>query len=71
MCVCVCVRDPLCDNPAKVIFYDLLFSTKKNHPSYGKEHSVKILPLYLYYWRKVMSNIEMNGRNQTLMLVIS
>ncbi len=30
----------------KSFFCDLLFSTK-NHTSYGKEHSVKILPLYL------------------------
>ncbi len=28
--VCVRVCDPLCENPAKVIFCDLLFSTKKN-----------------------------------------
>jgi len=33
--------DPLCENPAKVFFFcDLLFS-------YGKEHSVKNVPLYL------------------------
>ncbi len=31
----------------KSFFCDLLFSTKKNHPSYGTEHSVKILLLYL------------------------
>ncbi len=30
----------------KSFFCDLLFSTKK-HPPYGKEHSVKIEPLYL------------------------
>ncbi len=47
VCVCVCVYDPLCENPAKVIFCDLLFSAKINHPSYGKEHSVKIEPSYL------------------------
>ncbi len=41
------VCDLLYEKPAKVIFFcDLLFSTK-NHPSYGKEHSVKLLPLYL------------------------
>ncbi len=38
--------DPLCENPAKVFFCDLLFYTQ-NHPSYSKEHSVKNLPLYL------------------------
>ncbi len=47
VCVCVCVCDPLCENPAKVFLCDLLFSTKRNHPSYGKEHSVKIEPSYL------------------------
>ncbi len=39
--------DPLCENPAKVDFFcDLLFFTY-NHPSQGKEHSVKMLPSYL------------------------
>ncbi len=41
------ICDSLCENPAKVIFFcDLLFSIK-NHPTYGKEHSVTILYLYL------------------------
>ncbi len=31
--------DLLCENPTKVIFF--------NNPSYGKEHSVKILTLYI------------------------
>ncbi len=35
------ICDPLCENPAKVIFCDLLSSTK-NHPSFGKEYSVKM-----------------------------
>ncbi len=39
VCVCVVVWDPLCENPAKVIFSDWLFSTK-NHPSDSKEHFV-------------------------------
>ncbi len=30
----------------KSFFSDLLFSTK-NNPAYGKEHSVKNVPLYL------------------------
>ncbi len=48
-CVCVCVRvcDPLCENPAKVIFLWFAVFYKINHPSYGKEHSVKIEPSYL------------------------
>ncbi len=34
VCVCVCVRvTRFCENPAKVIFCDLLFSTK-HHTSY-------------------------------------
>ncbi len=40
------IYDPLCENPAKVFFCDLLFSKKKN-PSYVKEHSVTILPFYI------------------------
>ncbi len=37
------ICDPLCENPAKVIFCDSLFAVfyKKKYPSYGKEHSVK------------------------------
>ncbi len=37
---------PQCAPPPLYIFGDLLFSTE-NHPSYSKEHSVKMLPLYL------------------------
>ncbi len=36
VCVCVCVCVTPSENPVKVIFCDLLFSIKKNHPSYGK-----------------------------------
>ncbi len=42
------VCDPLCENPAKILFFcDFLASTKKHNFSYGEEQSVKILPLYL------------------------
>ncbi len=41
MYIYVCMCDPLCENPAKVIFCDLLFS-KQHHTSYGNEHSVKM-----------------------------
>ncbi len=34
--------DPLCENPAKVIFCDCAFFSTKKHHSYGKEHSLKI-----------------------------
>ncbi len=47
VCVCVCVCVPLCQNPAKVIFVWFAVFYEKNHPSYGKEHSGKIVPLYL------------------------
>ncbi len=40
---CVQICDPLCENQLKYFFCDLLFVFyKKNHPSYGNEHSVKI-----------------------------
>ncbi len=42
----VYICDPLCENPAKVIFCDFAVFYKKNN-SYGKEHSVKMLHLYL------------------------
>ncbi len=49
--VCVCVRESEREREReraslktqlKSFFCDLLFSTKQNHPSYGKEHSVKM-----------------------------
>ncbi len=40
------ICDPLCENPAKVIVLWFAVFYKKNPPSYGKEHSVKIEPLY-------------------------
>ncbi len=36
------IWDPLCKNPAEVIFLWIAVLYKKNHPSYGKERSVKI-----------------------------
>ncbi len=33
--------------PSLSSFYEICFFIQKNHPSYGKEHSVKFLPLYI------------------------
>ncbi len=42
VCVCVCVCVSLRENPAKVIFFVICYFLHKNHPSYGKAHSIKM-----------------------------
>ncbi len=59
----------------KSFFCDFLFSTK-NHPPHGKEHSAKIEPFISLILTesghvKDGNYSGINGRNQTLMLVIS
>ncbi len=60
------ICDPLCENPAKVIFCDLLFSTKKS--SYGKVYSVKFnIHVFNIDWVRscqIWNYSQINDRNK-------